>query len=87
MIKDFGAIATRYAQDVVDGKIVSNKYHRLACKRHLDDLEKSKSAEYPYVFNPELTDRQGKKYFPAQRICAFGEKMPHIKVTGPRVAS
>lgn len=79
MIKDFGAIATQYAQDVVDGKIVANKYHRLACKRHLSDLEKSKSADYPYVFNPELTDREGKSYRPAQRICAFAEHMPHVK--------
>lgn len=79
MIKDFGAIATQYAQDVVDGKIIACKWHLLAAKRHLDDLEKSKKADYPYEFNPELTDIKGKKYFPAQRVCAFAELMPHIK--------
>lgn len=79
MRKDFGAIATQYAQDVVDGKVVANKFHRLACKRHLDDLNKSNSADYPYVFNPELVDKDGKSYRPAQRICAFAEHMPHVK--------
>lgn len=79
MTKDFGAIATQYAHDVVAGKIVANKYHRLACQRHLDDLEKSKLSDYPYEFNPELIDKQGKSYRPGQRICAFAEHMPHVK--------
>jgi len=79
MSKDFGARATQYAHDVVDGKIISCKWHRLACKRHLDDLKKAESKGYPYVFNPELIDINGKTFLPAQRICAFAEKMPHIK--------
>ncbi len=79
MIKDFGAIATEYAQDVVDGKIIACKWHRLACKRHLDDLKKANSADYAYVFNPELVDTKGKTYRPGQRICQFAEHMPHIK--------
>lgn len=29
--------ATRYAEDVFSGKILANKWVRLACKRHLDD--------------------------------------------------
>lgn len=79
MTKDFAAIATQYAHDVVDGKIIACKWHRLACKRHLDDLKKSENEAYPYVFNPELIDINGKNFLPAQRICAFAEKMPHIK--------
>jgi len=79
MTKDFAAIATQYAHDVVDGKIIACKWHRLACKRHLDDLKKSENEAYPYVFNPELIDINGKSFLPAQRICAFAEKMPHIK--------
>lgn len=79
MIKDFAAIAMQYAQDVVDVKIIACKWVRLACKRHLKDLEKAKDDSYPFVFNPELTDLKGKQYRPAQRVCAFGEKMPHIK--------
>ena len=79
MNQDFGARATQYAQDVVAGKIIACKWHRLACQRHLDDLVKSESPDYPYTFNPELIDVNGKTYKPAQRICAFAELMPHIK--------
>lgn len=79
MNKDFGVIATQYAQDVAEGKIIANKYHRLACERHLNDLKKAESDDSAFLFNPELIDNQGKSYFPAQRICQFAELMPHIK--------
>ena len=76
--KDFGASATQYARDVVGGKIEACKWTRLACQRHLDDLARAES-DWIYEFNPELTDRFGKTYRPAQRICNFAERMPHIK--------
>ena len=75
----FADIATQYAKDVVDGKIISCKWHLLACQRHLNDLGKSKSEDYPYAFNPELVNNKGKSYFPAERICKFAERMPHTK--------
>ena len=75
----FADIATQYAKDVVDGKIISCKWHLLACQRHLNDLEKSKSEDYPYAFNRELVNNKGKSYFPAERICKFAERMPHTK--------
>jgi len=31
---------TQYAQDIVDGKIISNKWVKLACKRHFKDLKR-----------------------------------------------
>lgn len=77
-MKDFAAIATQYAQDVVDGKIPACRWHRKACARHLKDLERSSNG-WKYQFNPELTDSIGKQYFPAQRVCRFAEMMPHIK--------
>lgn len=77
-MKDYAAIATQYARDVVELRVPAGKYHRLACKRHLDDLDRD-AAGWRYTFNTELTDHEGKKYFPANRICAFAEKMPHIK--------
>lgn len=76
---DFGSIATRYAQRVVDGEIISCKWHRLACQRHLNDLKKSKTESFSYEFNPELEDIYGRKYHPSQRICQFAELLPHIK--------
>jgi phage terminase large subunit-like protein len=78
MSKDFAAIATEYARDVVDGKQIACKWVRLACQRHLNDLERA-AAGWQYQFNPELTDLKGKAYRPAQRICQFAELMPHIK--------
>lgn len=78
MKKDFAAIATEYARDVVNGKEVACKWARLACKRHLDDLDRA-AAGWDYEYNPELTDRKGIKYRPAQRICEFAELMPHTK--------
>ena len=75
----FGDIATAYAQDVVAGKIVSCKWHRLACQRHLKDLERSRNGAMPYAWNPERVDKDGKTYRPAERICKFAQLMPHIK--------
>lgn len=75
----YAEIAARYARAVVAGEIVACKWHRLACARHLKDLERIGSAGFPYVFNPELTDLTGRTYRPGERICAFAELMPHIK--------
>lgn len=75
----FGEIAEQYARDIVDGRIPSCKWHRLACQRHLNDLVRIGQSGFPYVFNPELTDSKGKTYRPAERICRFAELMPHIK--------
>lgn len=76
---NFGDVATAYAQDVVAGKIVACKWHRLACQRHLKDLERSRNGAMPYVWNPALQNLEGKTYHPAERICTFAQLMPHIK--------
>lgn len=44
---------TQYALDVVSGKIVTGKLQRLACQRHLNDIEKSKLTPYEYRFDEE----------------------------------
>jgi phage terminase large subunit-like protein len=75
----FGEIATRYACDVVEGHVIACKWVKLACKRHLDDLATAAIGDWPYVFNPELVAPDGKKYFPAERVCRFAQLMPHIK--------
>jgi len=72
----FADIATRYATDVVEGRVPACKWHRLACQRHLGDLAR---ADFRYTYNPELTDTRGRSYRPAERICKFAELMPHIK--------
>lgn len=50
-------VVTEYATKVVYGDILANKYEILACKRHLEDLERSKSDDYPYVFDESRADR------------------------------
>ena len=78
-VKDFAEIATQYARDICAGKKPACKWVRLACERHLRDLERQGLPDFPYTWNPELTDGVGKTYRPAQRVCAFIELMPHVK--------
>ena len=77
-MKDYAAIATQYARDVVEGKILACKWVRLACRRHLDDLERA-AAGWRYEWNPEMQTVEGKPYRPADRVCHFNELLPHIK--------
>lgn len=48
---------TQYALDVLEGREIAGKYVKLACQRHLDDLEKSKLAPFVYYFDEEKADR------------------------------
>lgn len=87
-MKDYAAIATQYARDVVSGEILACKWVRLACERHLKDLERD-AAGWRYTWNPELKQpdvvedgavvREGKRYRSADRACHFIELLPHIK--------
>ena len=43
---------TEYASKVVSGKVVSGELHVLACKRHLDDLKRQRTNEFPYYYDP-----------------------------------
>ena len=47
---------TQYALDVVAGADIAGEYVRLACQRHLDDLEKAKAAPYRYYFDVEKSE-------------------------------
>lgn len=50
---------TQYALDVVYGGLRTQccKWEIAACKRHLDDLERSKEDDFPYVFDETRADR------------------------------
>lgn len=61
--------ANRYAREVVAGKIVACKWVRLACKRHLDDLEAAKKKTSKYFFDVGAADD----------VCTFIELLPHTK--------
>ncbi len=56
--------AHSYARDVVSGSLLASKWIRLACQRHLRDLESGK-----WTFDPKRADR----------VCAFAEQMRHEK--------
>lgn len=54
MVKDR---VTKYAKEVVAGNITANELVILACKRHLNDLKKSKTKAFPYKFDVDLANR------------------------------
>lgn len=58
--------AAKYAKEVLAGEIVANKWIKLACQRHFDDLENSDS---PYYFDPKK----------AERVAKFIQLLPHTK--------
>jgi len=43
---------TEYAHKVVAGKVVAGELHILACKRHLNDLKRQRTEEFPYYYDP-----------------------------------
>ncbi len=48
---------TEYAKLVVSGKRIASKAERLCCQRHLDDIKKSRSKNYKYIFDVEEAER------------------------------
>lgn len=67
--RDYAGIARRYAEDVVAGGIVASRLTKLACQRHLRDLERQGAPGFPYRFDVAA----------AMRACARVESLPHIK--------
>lgn len=61
--------AEQYARQVIAGKIPACKWIKLACQRHLDDVKASKSADYPFRFDPAR----------AEKVAKFLQLLPHTK--------
>lgn len=61
--------ANKYCKDILSGKTDACLYVKQACQRHLNDLQKSKKANYPYRFDKEV----------GEKVCDFAEMMPHVK--------
>ena len=72
---------TQYALDVVSGKITAGEYVRLACQRHLDDIEKSKAAPYKYYFDVEKSEEIIN--FAEELTIAEGEENEHGRQAPP----
>lgn len=47
---------TCHARAVVSGQRKAGELHKLACKRHLQDLDRQNSADFPYIWRPEAAD-------------------------------
>lgn len=45
-----------YALEVVEGRVPAGKYHRLACRRHLQDRRRECSRGFPYEFKWDLAE-------------------------------
>ncbi|MFZ2738080.1 MAG: terminase TerL endonuclease subunit [Burkholderiaceae bacterium] len=76
---DYVKVALRYAKAVVGGQIPACKYVRQACQRQINDLARFKGKASVYRFNPVLIDAAGQRYRPADRVCAFVERLAHVK--------
>ena len=50
-------IVNKYAKDIVSGKILAGEFEILACRRHLDDLKRQNTKDFPYVFDETRADR------------------------------
>ena len=48
---------TKYATAVVNGEVSCGQLHRLACQRHLDDLAKQRTKDFPYYWDPNAAMR------------------------------
>jgi phage terminase large subunit-like protein len=60
--------AHQYCVNILNGTIPACRWVRLACKRHLDDLEASAQEAYPYRYDEAK----------ANRVCKFIELLPHV---------
>lgn len=65
---------TEYACKVVAGKITAGELHKLACQRHLNDLKKQRSAEFPYYYDPNK----------ALEIISYAETLTIAEGTEPK---
>lgn len=48
---------TEYAESVVNGEITCGKLHLLACKRHLNDLKRQNTTDFPYYWDIKASER------------------------------
>ena len=79
MISSYAKSAKQYAQAVVDNEVLACQWVQKACQRQLDDLVRYKRKSSIYQFNPELSDRYGRVFRPADNLCGFIERLPHVK--------
>lgn len=65
---------TEYARLVVSGVRVACQLHRLACQRHLSNLEKQNTKDFPYYWDIEASER----------VCEYAETLTISEGEEPR---
>lgn len=78
-VSKYTTLARHYAEAVVAGDIPACRWVQLACQRQLNDLVRFKGKGSAYQFNPKLLDKNGRAFHPADNLCAFIERLPHVK--------
>lgn len=72
--------ATKYAESVVIGDVVAGKPHIQACQRHLNDLTRQGTEDFPYTWRPEKSEEILE--FAETLTIAEGEKPTPLKLYG-----
>lgn len=65
---------TDYARAVIAGEVVCGELHRLACQRHLRDLERQRTDTFPYYWDAEA----------AERVLEYAETLTIAEGTEPK---
>ena len=65
---------TEYAHRVASGKVVAGELHILACKRHLNDLKRQRSEDFPFYYDPDK----------ALEIISYAETLTIAEGTEPK---
>ena len=65
---------TAYARRIVAGEEVAGELHRLACQRHLNDLKRQRTPDFPYYWDAEA----------AQRVIDFAETLTIAEGSEPK---
>jgi len=78
-VSKYTTLARHYAEAVVAGDLPACRWVQLACQRQLNDLARFKGKGSLYQFNPKLLDQNGRPFHPADNLCAFIERLPHVK--------
>lgn len=66
--------ATEYAREVLAGRVVCGNLHKLACSRHLNDLKRQRTEDFPYYYDEEA----------AARVIAFAETLTLAEGSEPK---
>jgi len=65
---------TEYAQKVVSGSVICGKLHFLACQRHLNDLKRQNTEDFPYYWDVSAADE----------VLTFAENLTISEGTEPK---